>query len=123
MTDEPDDDSVEVSNPIIERAADLDTLHDVLCRLCESDDEIAAVKRVLGVEAEEQRVTLAFSPEPPPIPEFKPQINHLERAHAAIARYTAWVDSYPDDDPTPLRVRERTLRLAHLDLARLEAQQ
>lgn len=122
MTEEPDDDSVEVPNPIIERAADLDTMHDVLCRLCESEDEIAAVKRVLGVEAEEQRVMNAFTPEPPPIPEFKPQVNHLERAHAAVARYTAWVESYPDDDPTPLTTRERTLRLAHLDLARLEAQ-
>lgn len=29
----------------------------------------------------------------------------------------------PESDPTPLRVRERTLRLARLDLARLEAQQ
>lgn len=122
MTDEPNGGSVEVSNPIMERAADLDTMHAVLCRLCESDDEVAAVKRVLGVEAEEKRVMNAFTPEPPPIPEFKPQIDHLERAHAAIARYGAWVESYPDDDPTPLRVRERTLRLARLDLARLEAQ-
>jgi len=121
MTDEPESDDVDLPNPLIERAADLDTMHTVLCRLCESEDEIAAVKRVLGVEAEEQRVMNAFTPEPPPPPEFKPQINHLERAHAAIARYTAWVDSYPDDDPTPLRERQRVLHLAHLDLERLES--
>ena len=122
MSDEPESDDVDLPNPVMERAADLDTMHTVLCRLGESDDEIAAVKRVLGVEAEEQRVTNAFTPEPPPLPEFKPQINHLERAHAAIARYTAWVESHPDDDPTPLRERQRVLHLAHLDLQRLEAQ-
>ena len=105
---------------ITERADDLDIVHEVLCRLCESEDEIAAVKRVLGVEVQEKRVAQAFTPEPPPIPEFKPQINHLERAHAAVARYTAWVESYPDDDPTPLRERQRVLHLAHLDLERLE---
>lgn len=108
-------------HPIIARAADLDTLDAVLCRLCETDDEVASVKRVLGVEAQEQQVAAAFSPEPPSVPEFVPQIDHLERAHAAVARYAAWVDSHPDNDPTPLHERERVLRLARLDLQRLEA--
>ena len=107
-------------HPIFGRVADLDTVDEVLCRMCDTPDEVAAVKRVLGVEVQEQQVANAFTPEPPPVPEFRPQINRLERAHAAVARYTAWVDSYPDDDPTPLTTRERTLRLAHLDLARLE---
>lgn len=106
--------------PIITQAADLGTVDVVLRRLCDTPDEVAAVKRVLGVEAEEQRVTLAFSPEPPPVPVFQPNVDHLAHARAAAARYSAWVDSHPDDDPTPLRERERTLRLARLDLKRLE---
>lgn len=106
--------------PIIQQAADLDALDAVLCRMCETDGERMAVKRALGVDRQESRVADAFTPEPPPVPEFRPQINHLERAHAAVARYTAWVDSYPDNDPTPLKERHRVLHLAHLDLERLE---
>ena len=80
------------------------------------------MRRVLGVQEEADALALAYAPEPP-LPEvFQPHVDHLAHARETITRYTAWVDSYPDDDPTPLRVRERTLRLAHLDLARLEAQ-
>ena len=106
--------------PIFQQAADLDALDAVLCRMCETDAERVAVKRALGVDRQEARVTDAFTPEPPPAPEFRPQIDHLERAYAAVARYAAWVDSYPDNDPTSMRERERVLRLAQLDLQRLE---
>lgn len=106
-----------------ERAADLDMVDGLLKRVCASDEETQAVKRVLGVDTEEHRVALAFSPEPPPVPEFVPQIDHLEHARGAVGRYEAWVDSYPDDDPVPLRERQRTLRLARQDLRRLEAKQ
>lgn len=108
-------------SPVVRRAADLDALDTVLCRLCESGDEVSAVKRALGVDREEARIADAFTPEPPPVPEFRPQVDHLERAHAAVARYTAWVDAHPDDDATPLHERERVLRLARLDLQRFEA--
>ena len=107
---------------ITERVADVDVAEQVIDRICDTPDEAAAMRRVLGVQAEADMLTIAPSPEPPPLPVFQPQVDHLAHAREAITRYTAWVDSYPDDDPTPLRVRERTLRLAHLDLARLEAQ-
>lgn len=108
--------------PIVDRARDVDLVEQVIDRICDPD-EAAAMRRVLGVQAEADRLTLAHSPEPPPVPVFRPQIDHLAHAHKAVARYTAWVDSHPDDDQTPLRTRERTLRLAKLDLARLERRQ
>ena len=114
------EDTTQPGVDIIQQAADLDTIDQVLCRMCHTDEEIAAVKRVLGIEVEENRVTDAFTPARPPVPEFRPRVNHLERAHAAVARYTTWVDSYPDDDPTPLLERERVLKNARLDLQRLE---
>ena len=106
---------------ISERVQDVDRVEAVIDRICDPD-EAEAMRRVLGVQAEADRLTLAHSPEPPPVPVFQPQIDHLAHAQKAVARYQAWVDSHPDDDPTPLRTRERTLRLAHLDLARLEGQ-
>lgn len=108
--------------PISERVADVDLVEQVIDRVAETPDEAAAMRRVLGVQQEADALALAYSPEPP-LPEvFQPQVDHLSHARATIDRYTAWVAAYPDDDPTPLRVRERTLRLAHLDLARLEGQ-
>lgn len=107
---------------IPERVADVDLVEQVIDRVAETDDEAAAMRRVLGVQKEADTLALAYAPEPP-LPEvFQPQVDHLSHARATIDRYTAWVASYPDDDPTPLRVRERTLRLAHLDLQRLEGQ-
>lgn len=108
--------------PIIDRVSDVDIVERVIDRLAESRDEADAMRRVLGIEAEAEQLALAYAPEPP-LPEvFVPQVDHLAHARATIDRYTAWVDAYPDDDPTPLRVRERTLRLALLDLKRLEGQ-
>ena len=107
---------------ILDRVADVDLVEQVIDRVAETPDEAAAMRRVLGVQQEADALALAYSPEPP-LPEvFVPQVDHLAHARTTIQRYTAWVASYPDDDPTPLRVRERTLRLAHLDLARLEGQ-
>lgn len=106
--------------PIVQRGYDLGTVEDVLERMCETDEERAAMKRVLGVEDQELQVVDAFTPERAPLPEFRPQIDHHARAVAAVARYTAWVDSCPDSDPTPLPERERVLRKAHMDLQRLE---
>lgn len=111
-----------VERSIPERVADVDLVEQVIDRVAETDDEAAAMRRVLGVQQEADALALAYSPEPP-LPEvFVPQVDHLAHARKTITRYTAWVEAYPDDDPTPLRVRERTLRLAHLDLARLEGQ-
>lgn len=107
-------------SPVVQRGYDLGTVEEVLGRVCQTDDERAALKRVLGVEDQERRVANAFTPDRPPLPEFRPQIDHHARAVAAVARYTAWVDSHPDEDPTPLPTRVRTLELARLDLHRLE---
>lgn len=107
-------------HPVVQRAYDLNTVDEVLGRLCETDDERAAIKRVLAVEEQEQRITDAFTPERPPRPAFRPQIDFVEHARRAVDRYTAWVDSYPDDDPTTLDKREHVLQLARLDLQRLE---
>lgn len=107
---------------IPERVQDVDLVEQVIDRVTENQDEAAAMRRVLGVQQEADTLALAYSPEPP-LPEvFQPQVDHLAHARTTIQRYTAWVESYPDDDPTPLRVRERTLRLARLDLARLDGQ-
>lgn len=111
-----------VERGIPERVADVDLVEQVIDRVAETDDEAAAMRRVLGVQQEADALALAYAPEPPPPEVFQPQVDHLAHTRTAIQRYTAWVESYPDDDPTPLRVRERTLRLAHLDLARLEGQ-
>lgn len=107
---------------ILDRVADVDLVEQVIDRVTENPDEAAAMRRVLGVQDEADALALAYAPEPP-LPEvFVPQVDHLAHARTTIDRYTAWVASYPDDDPTSLRVRERTLRLAHLDLQRLEGQ-
>lgn len=108
---------------ILDRVADVDLVEQVIGRVTETEDEAAAMRRVLGVQQEADALALAYSPEPPLPPVFQPQVDHLAHAHETITRYTAWVEAYPDDDPTPLRVRERTLRLAHLDLRRLEGEQ
>lgn len=112
-----------VERSIPERVEDVDLVEQVIDRVTETDDEAAAMRRVLGVQQEADTLAMAYSPEPPLPPVFQPQVDHLAHAHETITRYTAWVEAYPDDDPTPLRVRERTLRLAHLDLRRLEGEQ
>lgn len=104
---------------IIEQAADLDTANEVLGRLCQTDEELSAVKRALGVDAQEARLTNAFSPELPPEPVFQPNIDHLTHARRTAERYAEWVESFPDDDPTPLDERTRILTLAEMDVRRL----
>lgn len=107
-------------NPIPQRVGDLDTVDAVLCRMCDNPDEVAAVKRVLGVVTQEQQVAQAFRPELPPPPPVGAAIDHLAHGRETVARYEAWVDSHPDDDPTPLRDRQRYLHLARRAVQRLE---
>ena len=107
---------------ILDRVADVDLVEQVIARVAESDDEVGALRRVLGVQDEADAPAVAYSPELPLPPVFQPQVDHLTHARTTIARYEAWVESFPDDDATPLRARERTLRLARMDLARLETE-
>lgn len=107
------------SQSVAQRVRDVDLVEQMLARVA-TPEEAAAARRVLGVEREADSLALAHSPEPPPPPPVGINIDHLDHARSTIARYTAWVDSYPDDDPTPLRERQRVLHLAHLDLERLE---
>lgn len=107
-------------DPVVQHCYDLGMVEQVLLRTCETDDEVAAVKRVLGVDKQEALAAEAYTPERPPVPETRPAFDHLDRTRETIARYQARVDSYPDDDPTPLLERERVLDLAKRNLKRLE---
>lgn len=107
-------------SPIVQHGYDLGTLDEVLGRLCQTDAERAALKRVLGLEQQDRAAADAFTPERPPAPETSEQCDHLARTREAVARYEARVASYPDDDPTPLLERERVLDLARRNLRRLE---
>lgn len=107
-------------SPVVRHCYDLNTFDGVLGRVCETDDERAAIKRVLGVDVQERAATDAFTPERPPQGETPPPVDHLDRTREAIARYSEWVESHPDDDPTPLLERERVLDLARRNLRRLE---
>lgn len=106
---------------VLDRVADVDLVERVIGRVAESADEEAALRRVLGVQAEADRLAMAYAPESPPGPVFQPHVDHLSHCRSTVSRYQSWVESFPDDDDTPLPVRERTLRLALMDLARLEA--
>lgn len=105
--------------PPVRHGYDLNLINGVLLRVCVDDDEVAALKRVLGVDKQEVLAADAYVPEPPPVPVAGSQFNHVQRTRDAIAKYSTWVASFPDDDPTPLLERERILRLAQLDLDRL----
>lgn len=100
------------------RVQDLDLVEQMLGRIA-SPEEADAARRVLGLDREADRLAAAYWPAHPPHVSVGLDFDHLAVAHAAVDRYTAWVASYPDDDPTPMATRERTLRLARRDLERL----
>lgn len=107
-------------SPVVQHGYDLGALDEVLGRLCQTDAERAAIKRVLGVEQQDRTAADAFTPDRPPVPDPRDEVDHLAHTREAIARYEAWVASCPDDDPTPLLERERVLAKARSDLRRLE---
>ena len=109
--------------PIPDRATDLDMVEAMIDRIAIDDTEASAARRVFGLDDEANRLAAAYSPEPPPPPVHRPDIDHAAHTREAITRYQGWVDSHPDDDPTPLRERERILHTARLALRRLEAKQ
>lgn len=84
-------------------------------------EEAAAARRLLGVDQAARAAALEWAPAMPP-PVLFPESGHLAHARRAAGRFEVWVASFPDDDPTPLADRERALRLARLDVARLEGQ-
>lgn len=107
-------------DPNVQWCYDLNTVDALLSRLCESDDERAAAKRVMGVDRQERLAAEVYVPQLPPQTPFRPTVDYLAVARDALARYRAWVESYPDDDPTPLRSRERALRRARESVEQLE---
>lgn len=107
-------------SPIVQHGYDLGALDEVLGRLCQTDDERAAVRRVLGIEQQDRVAADAFTPPRPPASDPRDEFDHLARTREAIARYEARVASYPDDDPTSLLERVRVLKNARLNLERLE---
>lgn len=106
-------------SPPVRHGYDLIAVDDVLCRICEDEAEVAAFKRVLGVDRQEVVASEAYAPPLPPDPYLGPQFDHVQRTRDAIVKYSEWVDSFPDGDPTPLRERERVLRSARVNLKRL----
>lgn len=104
---------------VTEQARDVDLVEQMLARIA-TPDEAAAARRVLGIQREADRLTLAHSPKRPPLSPVGQNVDHLKVARDALDRYTAWRDSHPDDDPTPLRERERTVRQAVWAVKRLE---
>lgn len=106
-------------SPIVQHCNDLAAVDALLGRMCQTDVERLAVKRVLGVDKLDRVAAEAFTPERPPVPDMRQAFDHVARTEETIARYQVWVDSYPDDDPTPLLERQRVLRRAQLDLQRL----
>lgn len=105
---------------IVQHGYDLGALDEVLGRLCQTGAERAAIKRVLGIEQQDRAAADAFTPARPPVPDPRDEVDHLAHTREAIARYGAWVASFPDDDPTPLLERERVLDVARRNLRRLE---
>lgn len=106
------------SRTVPERAQDIDLVEQMLSRVA-TPDEAAAARRILGVESEANRIALAYAPKSPPPAPVAEGFDYLTVAKESVVRYQRWVDSFPDDDPTPLPVRERTLRMAHLSTERL----
>lgn len=105
---------------ISELVRDVDLVEQMLSRIA-TEDEAAAARRILGVEREANRLSVAFAPRMPS-PEFVGSgVDELTVARESLARYRSWVDSFPDDDPTPLVKRERAARLAAWSVERLEA--
>ena len=105
--------------PPVRHGYDLNAIEAVLSRVCVDEAEVSALKRVLGVDRQEVIAAEAFVPALPPSPDPGSQFDHVQRTRDAIVRYSAWVDSFPDDDPTPLRERERVLRASRVNLRRL----
>lgn len=103
-----------------ERVADLELVEAMLTRLAATDAEAGAARRLLGVDTEAEALSAAYAPDRPPPAPVGTGIDHAAHARETVARYSAWVASHPDDDPTPLTDRERALRLARFDLHRLE---
>ena len=106
---------------IPQRAEDVGLVERMLERIA-TPEEAEAARRVLGMDRETDRLNQAYTPASPPPAPVGSNVDHLAVARDALDRYQAWVDSYPDDDPTPLAKRERTLRIAIKAVQRLESQ-
>lgn len=94
-------------------------LAEFVARVAADDSDMTVAARdALGVDSLLEAEANAMAPPRPPTPPFDP----MPVAVAAVDRYSAWVDSYPDGDPTPLRARERALVLARKAVLRLEGE-
>lgn len=92
-------------------------LAEFVARVAADDSDMTVAARdALGVDSLLEAEANAMAPQRPPTPPFDP----LPVAVAAVDRYSAWVASYPDADPTPLRDRQRALTDASASLARLQ---
>lgn len=101
---------------------DLNLTEAFIDKFADTPEQAEAVKKVLGVNSEVEKLADSYTPYLP-FPEVPRMSDADVLAHAeqAIEQFTEWVASFPDDDPTPLKERERCLVLARRDLARLEA--
>lgn len=100
---------------------DLNLTEAFIDKFADTPEQAESVKKVLGVTTEVERLAEAYTPYPPlPEPPRMSDADVIAHAEQTIERFTTWVASFPDDDPTPLPERERCLLLAKRDLARLK---
>ena len=98
---------------------DLKLTEEFIEKMSDSPEQAEAVKKVLGFSEKAEQVTKEYTPDLP-VYVHKSTIDHLGRANEVIEHYQKWVDSYPDDDPTPLGERQRVLEKAIKNKTRLE---
>lgn len=98
---------------------DLRLTEEFIEKISDSPEQAEAVKKVLGFSEKVELVSREYTPDVP-VYVHRSTIDHLGRADEVIAHYQAWVDSYPDDDPTSLEERQRVLDKAKKNKTRLE---
>lgn len=100
-------------------ANDLKLTEEFIEKMSDSPEQAEAVKKVLGVTDRAEMVANEYTPDRPTYI-HESTIDHIGRADEVIEFYQDWVDSYPDDDPTPLEERQRVLDKAKKNKIRLE---
>lgn len=98
---------------------DLKLTEQFIEKMSDSPEQAEAVKKVLGFSERAEQVAREYTPDQP-VYIHKSTIDHLGRADEVIEFYQNWVESFPDDDPTPLEERQRVLDKAKKNKIRLE---
>lgn len=97
---------------------DLKLTEEFIEKISDSPEQAEAVKNVLGITKENERLIEAYTPERPTVHLAMDTYDRVEMAQRAVDRYTEWVESYPDEEPVPLAERQRVLLKAKKTLER-----